>query len=296
LYVSMAVTSAPRSLDLEVVPPVHLFGTIDDQTWTWLNQEGPSLCPFLARYLPSLPDESIQAEFVGSAGREAITTGASIHDHFKRLYEDHAGALRSEAQVLDFGCGWGRVIRFFLKEVAPENLYGIDISERALAACRKTNKWCQFLKVTEFPPTTFEPESFDFIYAFSVFSHLSEEAHIRWLEEFRRIAKPGGIVLLTTFPRDFLERCAACEAGEHESDPEWQRRTALWFGAARDQLAAYDRGKFCYSPVSEDQLHFGTTCIPEEYVRRVWSRHLQVLDYVHDPWQNTIVSRKGTPR
>src|SRR2546421_5896257 len=150
-----------HSLALESISPVRLFGGVDDETWKWVNLEGPSLCPFLARYLPTLPDERFQVEFVGVSGPEAVTTGAEIHDLFKRLYEQHAGPLLPSHRVLDFGCGWGRVIRFFLKEIEPDNLYGIDFNEQAIAACQATNRWCRFLRTAETPPTDFESDSIE---------------------------------------------------------------------------------------------------------------------------------------
>jgi SAM-dependent methyltransferase len=275
---------------LEGKLPVEVFNLLSDEAWFWALTEGRRQLPELASYLPGMPAVELQSEFTGSTGDHTMREGFDFYRRCVSLHKQYA--VQPLRRVLDFGCGWGRVIRFFLKDVEPNDLYGIDLSERALAACRATNRWCQFLKTGQFPPTDFEAESFDLIYAYSVFSHLSEEVHRRWLEEFHRIANRGSVVVLTTFPREFLERCAAFEAGEGESDPEWQRRAALWFGAAGDQLEAYDRGEFCYSPVSEEVQHFGTTCIPEAFVRRAWSNLFQVLDYQRGRWQDVIVCRK----
>ena len=46
-------------------------------------------------------------------------------------------------------------------------------------------------------PFFFEDQSLDVIYAWSVFSHLSEETHLPWLAEFERVLKPGGAFLST---------------------------------------------------------------------------------------------------
>lgn len=279
---------------LESVSPVRLFGGVDDETWQWINLEGPKVCPFLARYLPSLPDERMQDQFVGRSGADAVTSGAAAHDLFKRLYEQHAGPLLPHHRVLDFGCGWGRVIRFFLKEIEPDNLYGIDINERAIAACQATNRWCRFLRTAVFPPTDFESDSIELVYAYSVFSHLSEDAHERWLEEFSRIITPGGVIILTTFPRGLLELCAKWSVSDPDESFEASRvgRRAVEALGAPGRLAAYDRGEFCYGP--HDTLeHFGTTCIPEQYVRQVWSKYFRVLDYVRGAdWQDVILCRK----
>ena len=67
------------------------------------------------------------------SGQEALELGFQIYTLFRQLYEEEA-ARSEETPLLDFGCGWGRVTRFFLKDVAPGNLMGVDIDERAITA------------------------------------------------------------------------------------------------------------------------------------------------------------------
>ncbi len=43
-----------------------------------------------------------------------------------------------------------------------------------------------------------ENESFDCVYAISVFTHLSEKMHYAWIEELFRIIKLNGILIFTT--------------------------------------------------------------------------------------------------
>jgi hypothetical protein len=112
----------------------------------------------------------------------------------------------------------------------------------------------------------------------SVFSHLSEEAHERWLEEFKQLLKPDGVLLLTTFRREML------------ASAEWPP-VAERFVPIQQWLSAYDRGEFCYVPQSESSPHFGYTFIPEQYVRRHWPKHFAVREYIDAPtlFQSIIV-------
>ena len=274
----MAVAGAITPLD--GVPPFELFGGATDEAWRSLHLEGREACPFLGRYLPSLTgDPEFEESMVGVSGTAALHQGFQIYEVFKGLYEKYAGPLFPENRVLDFGCGWGRVIRFFLREVAPDNLIGLDTYEPALAACRKTNRWSNFLQCEVLPPTELKSASFDLIYAFSVFSHLSEEAHWRWLEEFKRILRPTGVLVLTTFQRDFLAT-GRPSAGEAIGP------------SLEESLAAYDRGDFSYRSLQEvKNPHFGDAYIPEPYVREHWSKLFKVEEYSRMPEkaQNIIV-------
>jgi SAM-dependent methyltransferase len=269
------------SPELDDVAPRALFGGLADESWIWLHLEGCDRCPFLARYLPSLPGNVLGGRVTDTTGSAALETGFRIYILFKQLYERHAGPMVPSCRILDFGCGWGRVTRFFLRDVEPENLIGIDIDETALEACRETNRWCCFERCDVFPPTGFEAGSFDLVYAYSVFSHLSEEAHLRWLAEFERILKPDGILLLTTLGRDFIERSSEWAVRDDSSFLRaWQRQAAGVFLPTESWLAAYDRGEFCYRVIDEaENPHFGFACVPERYLRRVWARDLIVREF-----------------
>jgi SAM-dependent methyltransferase len=270
---------------LDEIPPDALFGGVSGDAWRWLHLEGRALCPFLDRYLPGLTgDPDFEAQVVGLSGIEALSQGFQIYELFKALHEEHAAKpLTSASRVLDFGCGWGRVIRFFLKDVAPENLIGIDCSEKAIARCLETNRWCRFELCEVLPPTDLEADGFDFIYAFSVFSHLSEEAHERWLEEFERLLRSGGLLIVTTFERAFLS--SSSDGSDLTNQP---LSLEEWF-------SLYDRGDFCHRRLKAvPNPHFGDTFIPERYVREHWTKHFIVQDYVGAPDldQNIIVCTK----
>ena len=90
------------------------------------------------------------------------------------------GGDPANATILDFGIGWGRVLRFFLKDVEVERLVGIDHYATAIEACHETYPpgGPRFLLTEPFPPAPFEDATFDLVFAYSVFSHLSEEAHL----------------------------------------------------------------------------------------------------------------------
>jgi ubiquinone/menaquinone biosynthesis C-methylase UbiE len=62
------------------------------------------------------------------------------------------------------------------------------------------------------PPLIFGDESFDLVYAISVFSHLTAPLQIGWRNELRRVLRPGGLLLLTTQGSSYLRVLKSEEA------------------------------------------------------------------------------------
>ena len=107
----------------------------------------------------------------------------------------------SVTAVLDFGCGGGRVLRH-LRGVWPHaQLFGSDVDEELINWTRKNmHELAQWQIGDYLPPSEFASESLDIIYAVSVFTHMDEESQSAWLNEFHRIMKPKGLLLITVSP------------------------------------------------------------------------------------------------
>jgi 2-polyprenyl-3-methyl-5-hydroxy-6-metoxy-1,4-benzoquinol methylase len=150
------------------------------------------------------PDE-LQRGSVGSSGETALREVFPFYCKIKR-YADKLGVkLTQENRILDFGCGWGRIIRFFLKDINGNNLYGIDVYPEMIDLYRKLVRYGNYSICNSLPTTEVSDESMDIIYIYSVFSHLAEPVHIKWILEFSRILNPGGILVATTEACHFIE-------------------------------------------------------------------------------------------
>jgi SAM-dependent methyltransferase len=277
--------------------PLERFAGITDDFWFWLNTKGYRRSDALRRILPGMPDEDVQLLFTGNAGDPVLREGFEAYVLFRDAYETHAGRIADARKVLDFGCGWGRIIRFFLKDVEPSRLYGCDPVEEMIRLCEQHNKWCSFTRIGTGPPTPFEDDSFDMVYGHSVFSHLSEEMHETLLLELRRILRPGGLLVMTTRGRDFILACEKLrqrkDLGSLHAGP---RSSAGAFLDTRQCLADFDSGKYCFSPLKHEWSYWGETAIPKAYVLDRWTRHFTFLDYIDDRSRcalNAIVMRKS---
>ena len=133
--------------------------------------------------------------------------------HFIQLAD-----LKPDAHVLDVGCGFGRMAYTLAHYLAPSARYeGFDIIGQLI-------EWAQQSISTKFPNFTFrkadifnkcynpkgafravnfrfpyKEESFDLIFLTSVFTHMQGAEVRHYLDEIRRVLRPGGKCLTTCF-------------------------------------------------------------------------------------------------
>lgn len=251
--------------------------------------------------MPGFPPEEMQRTIVGSSGAHALREGFNFYSTIKQYALELGVTLSPDTRILDFGCGWGRIMRFFLKDVGEDNLYGVDVNPEMIDTCLKSMKYGTYGVVNPLPPLEFQPGSLDIIYAYSVFSHLAEPVHLKWIEEFSRILKPGGIIVVTTQARSFIEFCKELRGRTHES--AWHNMLAGLFQDTEAALAAYDSGKFIYcatggGPALPNSF-YGEALIPRAYVMEEWTRFLTFKDFLDDRnrfQQAVIVMQKPVGR
>ena len=112
-----------------------------------------------------------------------------------RQVMQYAG-LRDGMAVVDLGCGSGRLAHALGKELKIE-YYGIDIVE-ALLAYARTKTPAHYRFILNYTLNIPLPDaSADMIAAFSVFTHLRPAETYIYLEDMRRVLKPGGRIVFS---------------------------------------------------------------------------------------------------
>jgi 2-polyprenyl-3-methyl-5-hydroxy-6-metoxy-1,4-benzoquinol methylase len=266
-----------------------LFHNTSDDFWIWLFTEGYDNNPAVKKILPSLPDEQTQINFTGRSGHSALRDAFSIYQLIKKLSQEYSKNISDSRAILDFGCGWGRIIRFFLRDLNEKKIYGVDCYDQMIQLCKTQNLRSNFQTINPMPPTKFLENMFDHIYLYSVFSHLSEEAHLEWLKEFNRILSPGGIVIASTRPRSFIEYCV--NVSKKTNIEMCERGLAISFRNSQKDLKDYDQGKFVHCPTGGgdvlDKSFFGETCISKLYVEKEWIKYFSEVHYFTVPEHGT---------
>jgi hypothetical protein len=128
---------------------------------------------------------------------------------------------------------------------------------------------------------------------------LSEEIHKKWLAEFYRILKPGGLLIATTRPRRFIMECA--DHRRLQDLPFYLTGAAASFPDSQEALRDYDGGRYCFSGTGgggvRDSSFYGEACISKAYVEREWPSVFSFVTFLEDSIhrafdQNVIVARK----
>jgi SAM-dependent methyltransferase len=157
-------------------------------------------------------------------------------------------------RVMDFGCGAGRTLRHFLPEAEEAELWGTDIDQASIewmqaSLCPPLHAW----HAHDAPPLGLEHESFDLIWAVSVFTHLTYNS-TAWLLELHKLLKPGGLLIPTYMGPGICELVA-----EEPWDEDRHGRTTL------RHTAPWDEG----GPA---------TLISDWWMREHWGRAFEVID------------------
>jgi SAM-dependent methyltransferase len=235
--------------------------------------------PFFGR----LPAETTQANYTGLSGNQAFLAALTFLEasKAKAFQLGQPFQRRGPRSVLDFGSGWGRVTQCLSLHFDASRIIGLDVTDEAIALCEESDIKATFAKVEPWPPTLLPSASVDFIFSYSVFSHLSEDNADAWIREFARILAPGGVAFLTTRHRSFfsyLEQLHA--AGEV---PGFAAGASLAFRDINKARADYDSGLFCFDPMGRGGAGltpvYGEAFIPSQYVSRVYSRYFTYVGF-----------------
>ena len=182
-------------------------------------------------------------------------------------------AIDDFAAILDFGCGSGRAIRYWRNLRAA--VHGTDYNPELIRWCQRSLSFAKFQVNNIDPPLRYPSDSFDLVYALSVFTHLDHARQLSWMDELRRVVKPGRYVIFTT----------------HGDCPFYTE------SMTRSELAQFRAGELLLRPAGTIGSNQYSAYHPEAYVRSTLARGFTVVSYLEggafgNPYQDLYLLKK----
>lgn len=237
-----------------------------------------------------VPPRRLRARTGAPGVREFLDGGRQAADELSAVLRSSGRALPAIESVLDLGCGSARVLPHIATLAPSARLTGCDVDAAAIEWASRHHPQLEWAVSNYEPPLPFAERSFDLVYSISVLSHLDEPAQDRWLQEIRRVLRPGGVALLSVHGGYAFEQFRTGQV-----TTGWCRRDAF----AREPLGPEE---FVFEPYlrtvwNEGELpgvaeEYGLAFHGERYVREHWSRWLTVdavVERALTGWQDVAV-------
>jgi SAM-dependent methyltransferase len=156
------------------------------------------------RQAKPLPPPHLRRRVAGTSSRKAfLQSGEDAARDIFRVCHLSRDPVRNYPAWLDFGCGCGRVSRFFAEAPDVKRLTGVDVDGQQVDWCRSYLHG-DYSAIPAAPPTALAGEAFDVVYAGSVFTHLDEAYQNVWLREIHRVLNSGGLLISTTHSPELI--------------------------------------------------------------------------------------------
>jgi hypothetical protein len=261
------------------------FGGLSDDEWYDMLTASIADPLIEGVEFPHFATDEVQQWSHGSTGEVAMREAAAFYkfvaakDFFRRK-------AQPGANFLDFGAGWGRIGRFFLRDFDLDCLYGFETQRSSAFRARSLNPYFCILTGPELPDQKLPADCFDLMVGWSVFSHLSEASTSAWLGELARMMRPDGFCVMTTFGEQFLAQLLGCASAlARGEEVHWFHRHVLEAaGDIADRRDRYRRGEFVW--ISDDpNRHFGlATFLPDKALQTLIKRQklpLELVEFDH---------------
>jgi ubiquinone/menaquinone biosynthesis C-methylase UbiE len=205
----------------------------------------------------AIPPKHLQIRVAGVYKPRFFESGQNLIDNMEDFLQANGESLFKADDILDFGCGCGRILIPLSFMISPRKIVGTDIDKQSIGWLKSNYPTFKALDVNKIkPPTKYADATFDLVYGVSVFTHLPEDMQHAWLSEMSRIIKPGGLGLFTTHGETFYSKLA---------------------GSALRELT--DRGFYYSVGKLTDGLpeFYQTSFQSHDYIYREWAKHFDVV-------------------
>lgn len=253
VWVTNALDKADAAIasgDLAALPGA--LAPLPQEMFMLLYFDRPAQWPHLSAWLPKMPAEDVQKLWTGNTGFHVMHAAtAFLDDVFAQVRKPSA-----DLRVLDYGCGWGRMIRLLYQRVRLGGIHGVDPQQISLDHVHACGVHGQFALIDPTPKALPFDGPFDLIYAFSVFTHIGPDAQAAALSAMRDVIAKDGLLAVTIRPANY-----------------WSVSPTKDEDVRARMLAAHQTHGFAFHAHRNSQaqaLDYGEVSMSVDYIQREW--------------------------
>jgi len=227
---------------------------------------------------PTLPPTEVQRAIQGNSEEIAVRGSFAFYRFIRDCLAGAGIPLNQSGRLLDFGTGWGRITRPFMRDIPTQNLYAVEPSAEWARIARQCNPYVSISQSEVAPPLPFRKKFFRYIVAYSIFSHLPEDLFDAWIDEFKRVLEPGGVVAFT-----FLGDRIVRELSKYERPLKKDSEIHFWHRILVEALEKHDpdyrkyhKNAFVFLPTHQTPS-YGDSFISPALLRKKLAKDWDIL-------------------
>lgn len=260
-----AVYMSLRGIALAMAEQARLFPP-------WAGRSWVRILNFLSGGLPLPPGELVFLVAGAKDLRWFIRSGKLGQQALLDILAKNGRPLATMENILDFGCGVGRVIRHFHRFRGPR-FHGVDYNPLLINWCRRRLSHAEFSTNEAQQKLLCADNTFDLVYALSIFTHLPEDRQFFWVAELSRILKPGGFLFITVHGEYHLK------------------------GFPDEAREKFSQGEMSVFGADVAGTNMCNTFHPYQYMKIKFAPHMELMDFIKEgalgnPRQDVYLFRK----
>ncbi|WP_177185028.1 class I SAM-dependent methyltransferase [Sphingobium sp. YR768] len=230
-----------------------------------------------------MPDVSltlVPGDTMYGSARHYLSVGSNALGHIRQALNVAGSNMAAVTSVLDYACGFGRVLRWLRAGFPTADLYGVDADGPSVAGARALNLGATIIQA-DISLREDMPRKFDLIWVGSLFTHLSEFETRRVLAYLQDQLSENGIIVFT-YHGEYVLNLLTSPKTPYGLDDAGREKVLREYGERGYGYAIYkewtaDYGTSATHPSKMTQICLDADLIPIINKPRAWDNHQDLI-------------------